>query len=76
LPLAVAAFVLSLIGLLVSIVALASLPMAVVARKRIRQSGGMLGGEGIAQAAFVISIIDLVFWVIALIYLSSGGHLR
>ena len=55
------------IGLLGSPVALV---MGRVSMKRIDQSGGQLGGRGMAQAGFIMGIIGTVLLVLALIALT------
>ena len=66
----IVAFVLSCgygVGLLGSPVALV---MGRVSMKRIDQSGGQLGGRGMAQAGFILGIIGTVLLVLGLIALT------
>ena len=74
---AVAALILSIIGLLVCpfLFSVIGLVLAAQAKREIAASGGGLTGGGIAQAGFVISIIGLVFWVLGLL-LSAAGVLH
>ncbi len=61
------------IGLLLEI---AALPMSIVARRRIRASGGALTGDGQALAALIISALVLalaVVLIVVLVVLSVAG---
>ena len=62
---AIAAFVLGLVSLLFCpiITAIIGLVLAAKAHGRINQSGGTLGGRGLATAGRVLSIVGLVVWV-------------
>jgi Domain of unknown function (DUF4190) len=61
------------IGLLLE---LAALPVGIVARSRIRNSNGMLTGEGLALAGIIVSGVALVLIVllIVLLIVSSSLH--
>ncbi len=66
---AIAAFVLSLLGLLQVLPFLgtvAGLVMGYSARNDIRNSGGRLGGEGLAQAAIVMGWIGVALYIVGL----------
>src|SRR5207237_9507747 len=63
--LAIAAFVLGLASIIFCpiITAIVGLVLAAKAHGRINQSGGALGGRGLATAGRVLSIVGLVVWV-------------
>lgn len=70
--LAIAGFVLSLVfcGLL-------GLIFSIMGRNEVRNSGGTVGGGGLATAGIVISIIRLVcevIYVVVIISIASSGH--
>jgi uncharacterized membrane protein len=48
------------------VLAIVGLVLASGAKKRIRASGGAIGGEGLANAATVISIINIVLTALAI----------
>ncbi len=66
---AIAAFILSLLGLfqvLPLLGTIAGLVMGYSARSDIRNSGGRLGGEGLAQAAIILGWIGVALYILSL----------
>ena len=74
---AIGALVCAIVGLLVCGVILEPLAigLGLAARKSIRQSGGLLKGDGMATAAIVIGIIGLVLSVVMLFVLMANPDL-
>ncbi|KHL19162.1 uncharacterized protein DUF4190 [Mumia flava] len=61
---AVWGLVLGVLGLLCGPLSIVGLILGRQARTEIDQSGGIVGGRGIAQAAVIVSTVVLVIWVV------------
>ena len=72
---AIAAFVVSLVGLFVCgvITGIVALVLANNAQQKIAASGGRLTGSGFVTAARVIAIISIVFSVLGIVFLIAAS---
>jgi hypothetical protein len=60
---AITALVTGLGGLIIPIAGIVAIVFGVLAKKRIKESGGAFAGEGMATAGFILGIVECAYWL-------------